>query len=273
MIIDTHVHIGKILNFDMPEDAVIASMEQYNIDFSLVSNGEAAEFDHQQNPIPKELQFSQLDCFEKTLKFARKYPAKIGVMPWVKVASERPDEVFEQLLKENLNSVFGIKIHPFHSKTPFDSEKVESYIKLAQTYNLPVVTHTGGSDDASPKRVYHMALNYPDVNFVLVHMGLGTDNEEAIRLISQLPNLYGDTTWVPIESTVKLIKLCGSKKIVFGSDNPIDGKDTYYCNKTGERSMYQQYFNELKNLLSEEDYENLMYRNAIKLFHLDKIVK
>lgn len=273
MIIDTHVHIGKILNFDMPEDAVIASMEQYHIDFSLVSNGEAAEFDHQQNPIPKEFQFSQLGCFIKTLKFARKYPDKIGVMPWVKVASEQPDTAFEQVLKENLDIVFGIKIHPFHSRTPFDSEKVKPYIELAQRYHLPVVTHTGDSNDDSPKRVYHMALNYPDVNFVLVHMGLGTNNEEAIQLISQLPNLYGDTTWVPIESTIKLIKLCGSNKILFGSDNPIDGKDTYYCNKAGERSLYQQYFNELKNLIPEEDYKNLMYKNAIKLFHLEKIIK
>ena len=33
MIIDSHIHIGKIINFNMPEEMVIESMEKYRIDF------------------------------------------------------------------------------------------------------------------------------------------------------------------------------------------------------------------------------------------------
>lgn len=32
MIIDSHVHIGNIMNFNMPEEMVLKSMEKYNID-------------------------------------------------------------------------------------------------------------------------------------------------------------------------------------------------------------------------------------------------
>ena len=42
MIIDTHVHIGKMINFDLKEEDVLYSMERYGIDFSLVSDIEAA---------------------------------------------------------------------------------------------------------------------------------------------------------------------------------------------------------------------------------------
>ena len=113
-----------------------------------------------------------------------------------------------------------------------------------------------------------MAKKYPGTKFVMVHMGLGTDNNEAIELISKLPNLYGDTTWVPVHSTLKFINTVGIDKILFGSDNPIDGPDTYFCNRNGERSLYQQYFNEFKEMISNEDYDKIMYKNAMSVFNI-----
>ena len=118
-----------------------------------------------------------------------------------------------------------------------------------------------------------MAVKYPKVNFIMGHMGLGTDNSEAVSLIKKQKNLYGDTAWVPVESTVRAIKECGADKIIFGTDNTIDGIDTLLKNKSGERSLYQQYFNDLKDILSKEEYDMLMYKNSIKLFNLQKITK
>ena len=99
-------------------------------------------------------------------------------------------------------------------------------------------------------------------------MDLGTDNRTALELLGKLPNLYGDTTWVPLSTTLEAIKRYGSEKMLFGSDNPIDGMDTYLHNKTGERSLYQQYFNEFKSMVSKDDYDNVMYKNAMRLFKI-----
>lgn len=71
---------------------------------------------------------------------------------------------------------------------------------------------------------------------------------------------------MPIESTLKAIQKWGSEKILFGSDNPIDGKDTYLHNPKGDRSLYQQYFNEFKTMVNKADYDNIMYKNAERLF-------
>ena len=95
-----------------------------------------------------------------------------------------------------------------------------------------------------------------------------TVQNEAIDLISKLPNLYGDTTWVSIESTLRFLEVCGDDKIVFGSDAPIDGKDTYLDNGKGDRSLYQAYFNEFKDMVSAETYDKIMYKNAQKLFNI-----
>ena len=269
MIIDTHIHIGKIREFDLPKNDVIYSMEKYSIDYSIVSSLNAVEFDHQLNPVPPEYQRSQLDCLDDVLSFVKKYPSKLGAAVWVKPYGEKADSMLYNAIKENRRYIKAIKFHPFHSNEPFDSEKTAPFIDLAEKFSLPVVVHTGGSDAASCKRVYNMAKRFPKTNFFMVHMGLGTNNNEAIELISMLPNLYGDTTWVPIKSTLNLIKKAGIGKIVFGSDNPIDGKDTYLHNRTGDRSLYQEYFNELKDILSKDDYDRLMYKNAAELFSIE----
>lgn len=272
MRIDMHVHIGEALGWDMSEEKVLKSMEKYNIDFSIVSNVEALRYGHNFVEVEKELQRNQYDALKKSVAFARIYPNKIGVMPWIRPESEELTNEFAEYVKSNLDVIYGIKMHPYHSKTAFDSELLYPYIDLAEELNLPVLIHTGGCEEASPERIYNMALKYPKVNFIMGHMELGTNNENAIKYIAKLPNLYGDTAWVPVESTIKAINTFGSEKILFGSDNPIDGVDTYHHNTKGEPSMYQKYFNELKDMISKEDYENIMYKNSLKLFRLDKLI-
>ena len=117
-----------------------------------------------------------------------------------------------------------------------------------------------------------MAAKYPDINFVMVHLDLGSDHQEALEVLGMADNLYGDTTWVPLETTLEVIKRYGSKKIMFGSDAPIDGVDTYHTNKFGEDSLYLDYWYKLPNLISKEDYENIMYKNAINVFNLGGII-
>ncbi len=268
MIIDTHAHIGKLLTFNMPEENVLYSMEKYGINFSLISSVEAAENSHSGKKIPRIFQKSQNKVLEKSLKFARENPDKIGILPWLKIRQELPDENFVKMLRENRDIIYGLKLHPFHSRTAPDEEKLEPIYRLAKEYNLPIVSHTGGCDEASSQRLYNTAKKHPELNFVMVHMDLGTDNEQAINLLGKLPNLYGDTTWVPVSSTIKAIEKWGSEKILFGSDNPIDGKDTYLTNGYGQRSLYQEYFNEFKSAVSKADYENVMYKNAQRLFNI-----
>ena len=269
MIIDTHVHIGRILNFNMKKSDVLYSMEKYGIRYSIVSDVRATEFDHQQRRLPSVLQTPQIKCLRETVDFANKYPDKIGAALWMKPYSETPDQQIYDLIEENRSVVKALKFHPFHSKYPFDGERVQVYMDIARHFSLPVEVHTGGSDNASCRRVYNMAEKNPDINFIMVHMGLGSDNKEAIRLIGELPNLYGDTTWVQMKSTMEFIEKNGDEKIMFGSDSPIDGKDTYLHNKRGDRSIYQDYFHVLPSLIPEESYEKLMWKNAARVFSLD----
>ncbi len=266
MIIDTHVHIGKIFNFNMKKEEVLYAMEKYGIDHAIVSDIRAAEYDHKQRPLPFFLQTSQIKCLKETIEFAKENEGRISAALWMKPCSETADENVYKLISENRKYVKALKFHPFHNALPFDDKKMEPYMELAKYYSLPVVSHTGGCDEASCVRVYEMAKRHPDINFVMVHMGLGTDNKEAEELIGRLPNLFGDTTWVPMENTIRFINKNGDEKIMFGSDMPIDGPDTYLHNKTGQPSIYQDYFHKLPHLIPSESYEKIMHKNAERVF-------
>ncbi len=268
MIIDTHVHIGTSLNFDMKEEHVLYSLEKYGIDVAVVSNCEAASHDHERKLLPEIMQVSGIDCLKRSLKFARENPGKIYLQHWVKPMEDVTPEL-KELIEANLDVIRGIKFHPYHAGVAFTDESCEKYVRLAVEYGLPVISHTGTEFDDNPKRLFEMAKKYPETPFVMVHLGLGSDNKEAIELCHTQQNLYGDTTWVSVKSALEFIDKCGSEKLMFGSDSPIDGKDTYAFNFKGDRSLYQEYFNEFRTMVSEETFENIMFKNAAKLFKIN----
>lgn len=272
MIIDTHVHIGgEAIGFHMKEEMVLEMMEKYNIDYAIVSNGDSCEMNHQQRLLPKEVQITQEKALRRVISFAESNPEKIGVAVWVKPYLQGRTDELETLIKEHLHMIHAIKLHPFHSNTKPTDEKVLPYLALAEKYHLAVVSHTGGCPAADPIHLYEAAKMFPTIPFVMVHMGLGTDNRQALELLGKQENLYGDTTWVPMNTTIEAIQRFGSKKMLFGSDAPIDGVNTYRCNPKGERSVYQDYFHVLPDKISKEEYEDLMFRNAVKLFGLSSM--
>jgi predicted TIM-barrel fold metal-dependent hydrolase len=69
-------------------------------------------------------------------------------------------------------------------------------------------------------------------------------------------------------TTEEAITRYGGKKMMFGTDLPVDGTDTYLCNPKGERSLYQDYLHVLPEKITAEAYEDLMWRNAVRVFGL-----
>ena len=266
MIIDAHVHIGDSLGLSFPPELVLKSMEKYNIDYALVSNLDGSEVDYEQNLIPDEYRQNQIEINKKMIDFARKCPDKIGALLWGMPLMECCDEAFEKLVADNLDVVHGIKIHPYHNKTRFDDPKVQEYIKLAGKYDLAVMTHTAMDKYSDCRQVYEMAKKYPKIRFVMAHAQLGSeDNSQAIECLKEgLPNLYADCAWVRPQYALQIIKECGADKLLFGSDNPIDGLDTY-----AHPEFYGIYFNEFKNMVTEEEYTKLMKDNSVKVYKLN----
>ena len=268
MIIDSHAHIGRILILNLSVRKVLYSMKRYNVDFSLVSSIESTEYFQEGKRLFWPLRKTQYGVCKKTIRAAKRHPDKLGALLWLQTDKKRPNERLCRLIEKNRRYIYGIKIHPFRSETAPDDPKMEPVYELARRFNLPVVSHTGNIEQGRTVHLFNAAKANPDINFVAVHMDLDSDGKEAIDCISRLPNLYGDTTWVSVKTTLRAIEKCGSEKILFGTDNPIDGKDHMLYNRAGQRSLCQEYFNEFRDMVSSDDYDNIMYKNAVKLFKI-----
>lgn len=262
MIIDSHVHIGLLAGRDMRPELLLHSMETYGIDYALVSSGAAIEFDDAGQPFPADRRHDQYAANAPAVAMAREHPDKIGVSVWCMPHTEGLDYRFLQLLADGGDVIKGLKFHPYHSRTPMTDPSVQPYLALAEERGLPVSVHTAADEWSSCRFAYEAARAFPAVNFIMVHMGLCTDNAEAIALIGSLPNLYGDTTWVPPEAARKLVERFGAHKLLFGTDSPIDGEDTY------AHPFYRTYFGAFKEWVTPEDYDRIMCGNAQRLFGL-----
>lgn len=265
MIIDSHTHIGKMLNFNMPGEMLLSSMENYGVAFSLTSTINCTETDHSQIPIPTEMQHSQYLSNKQAVDFAKASGGKVGVLLWIKPRFETCDDDFKSLYLKNKDVVYGLKMHPYHSKLPLDNKNVEKYLDFASEYRLPMLIHTATEECSKPQGVYNAAKKYPNINFVMGHLGLGSDNKQALSLLTQLPNLYGDTCWVDPQNIIDFINNGNEDKLMFGTDNTIDGKDTL------SHPYYKYYFNDIKKKISPQAYEKLMWQNATKIYKLNNI--
>lgn len=260
MIIDCHTHFGNFGKYCYHLDDVINGMKKYNIDFSLISCLDGAEYEHPSMKNSLLSNLKQIDILKATVDAVKQYPDRLRGLLWLKPATDKYDPQLEQELKANLQWIVGLKIHPYHSSIQFNDRTYIPYIEMAQRLNLPIVVYTAADLYSLPIYVFERAREYPDVDFVMTHMGLHTDHREAMELIKRLPNLYGDTTLVETSIIINAINIIGSDKMMFGSHAPLGGIDTY--------QRYENLLRIIRTKLSPHDSDNLLWKNAKWIFGL-----
>ena len=70
-----------------------------------------------------------------------------------------------------------------------------------------------------------LAPQYPDVNFIIPHLGSFADDwrvhQQVVDLMVRFPNVYGDTSGVRrFDYIVQAVDRAGAQKLLFGSDGP-----------------------------------------------------
>lgn len=248
MIIDIHAHIGIVKGkFNMPPEFQLEGMKKYNIDYALISNIACGYGDF------------ELEGNIEAVKTAREHQAKLGVMLWCAPSEMTDIKAFEKLYTDNKDIIKGLKIHPDISGIRADSEAFYPYLSLAGKYSLPVLFHTQDTDFSKVSYVLNASELFPDVKMILGHMSLTSDNTEALEAVKNHKNIYADTAWVKSDIIERAKNSCAEDKIMFGTDSPIGGLDTY-----GDRKYYPEYYKK-----TGATAEKVMYKNAVKLFGLE----
>jgi len=94
-------------------------------------------------------------------------------------------------------------------------------LEAARTHTLPVMIHTGDFSYTAPLLMMDMAHRFPDVIFILAHMGSIAFVLDAIEIAKMFPNIYLETSGMTSPSMLRrAVAECGPGKILFGSDYP-----------------------------------------------------
>lgn len=109
----------------------------------------------------------------------------------------------------------GIKVHGY------DGMPTREVCDAARALNVPLLVDVVGKAEV----VDLLAPQFPDVNFIIPHLGSFKDDWQAHqRLIDQMirfPNVYADTSGVRrFDYLVQAVARAGARKILFGSDGP-----------------------------------------------------
>jgi predicted TIM-barrel fold metal-dependent hydrolase len=109
----------------------------------------------------------------------------------------------------------GIKLHRH------DAAITREPCEAARAFSLPVLYDVMGEVSVCEL----LAREYPDVNFIIPHLGSFADDWRAqVALIDHLirhPNIYTDTAGVRrFDILLQAVKRAGARKILFGSDGP-----------------------------------------------------
>jgi len=109
----------------------------------------------------------------------------------------------------------GIKVHRH------DAPITRGVCDSARAFALPVIYDVVGAVSV----VELLAEEYPDVTFIIPHLGSFADDWRAqLALIDHLvrhPNIYADTSGVRrFDLLEQAVQRAGAKKILFGSDGP-----------------------------------------------------
>ena len=206
MIIDCHCHAGKGDGLTGPWDTA-APLDQYlrraaqaGIDRTVLFAAFHSDYATANHALAR-IVASDRDRF---YGFAFVHPVhdRGRVYPLIKVAVQR-------------HGFCGIKVHHY------DARITREICDAARVFALPVLYDVMGEVSV----VELLATEYPQVNFIIPHLGSFADDWKAqVAFIDQLarqPNIYTDTSGVRrFDLLEEAVRRAGASKILFGTDGP-----------------------------------------------------
>ncbi|MCQ2451792.1 MAG: amidohydrolase [Oscillospiraceae bacterium] len=138
------------------------------------------------------------------------------------------------------HAIKGIKLHPVFQEVDFDDIRYKRLVGTACEYGMIVIIHAGydvsfpGQGQATPEKILHVLEDVRPDRLVLAHMG-GWDCWDGVEKLLAGRDVWFDTSYsanlvrgtdgsqkryLGDEEFLRLIRLHGTDRILFGSDNP-----------------------------------------------------
>jgi len=205
MIVDCHCHAGKgdrmtaPWNTDAPIEPYLRRARRAGIQKTVVFAPFHTNYD---------------EANRQVARIVRRFPGRLIGFAFVH-ATRDAGRIFRMVERARKWGFRGIKLHGF------EAMPTREVCEVARAFRMPLLADVVGRAEV----VDLLASQFPDVNFIIPHLGSFADDWRAHqRVIDQLvryPNVYTDTSGVRrFDYIVEAIKRAGARKVLFGSDGP-----------------------------------------------------
>jgi len=251
-IIDAHAHFHskQQKNFNQPSEKILEEFQAANVRGSVIHLSESENF---------------------KVNLNRK-----GAVEWKTCMGLHPGDQVKKVEKGIRDGRFQcLKVYlgyvPLWATDPF----YIPFYRLAEEKGVPVVFHTGDTYDknakvkyADPLQIDEVAVDFPNVKFVIAHMG-NPWFDSAAEVVYKNDNVYvdvsalvlGDVSKLSEQEKEELVKkplrwfysyVGDPKKFLYGSDWPL--------------LKQKPYIDLMKEIIPEKDWELFFFENAKNVF-------
>lgn len=265
-LIDCHVHLNNYhegtgrLTEDNVDD-LFAKMAEHGVDHAVV------------------LTSYKVDCdrpgVDEVLGVLAEDP-RTTVVEGLRWRGEERTDLFSMEERIRQGRVKGIKLYPGYDRYAINEPSLETVFRIAAKYDVPVMIHTGDTyskqakvRQSHPLLVDDVAVDYPDVRFVICHLG-NPWFQDAAEVLYKNDNVFADISGLILgdftyeferylsERVRDMIIYMGdpSEQLLYGSDWPLVSMGPYV-----------EFLDALE--LEPEQRECVAWRTAARLFKID----
>lgn len=266
MLIDCHVHLNNYHESERRPTGencheLLAKMDEWGVDHAVVITSYKVDFDR--------------PAVEDLLEFLGRHP-RITLVEGLRWRGDRRTDLFglEERIRDG--AVKGIKLYPGYDRYAINDPSLESVIRIAAKHDVPVMVHTGDTYSRQAKvRMAHplllddLAVDYPDVKFIMCHLG-NPWFTDAAEVLYKNDNVYADISGLTLgefESTFERYLLQRVREMIAYMGDP--GRQLLYGSDWPPVRM-GPYVKFLENLeLPPAQKEAIAWRTAARLFRID----
>lgn len=147
----------------------------------------------------------------------------------------------------------GVKMHwKAHREWYYNRKLLHNALEVARWLQVPVLLHTGNFKECKSGVFMNICKQYDDLTFVLAH---GRPLDETWVVMKECPNVYVDTAFMPAGHVKELADAGYSKRILFGTDAPIN---LLYNKDVSTTDYIRTNLKDLHNTLLPKQYEIIM---------------
>ena len=241
---DAHIHVGQFNDIYTSPQEVVAFMQQASVEKYAVMSTTIWTEDYEK----------VLHEMRELVSFA---PENALPVLWL-----TPQMLYEGKLDMMLESGIQWRALKVHGNHPWSLNGVNECANIAEELHMPLILHTGDFPHCEAGVYKDIVKNHPQVTFVLAHC---RPVDQAIDVMQERQNCWGDTAYTPFSEVAKLIAAGLEDRILFGSDYPMQKVHAPEKNLLAD---YQETLLGQRMVMSDEQWGKVSHLNFIKLYNI-----